>query len=66
MSTFSTPTDLVFDEFKLQFSREFECDITKYEQESERFNTEDALHAVIPLLESLEIRFPILDYWRRR
>jgi hypothetical protein len=61
----SAPNHVVFEEFKEQFSKEFNLDIETYEQEYKPFDAESALLTIMPLLEGLELRNPILQYWRR-
>jgi hypothetical protein len=62
--THAAPNDVVYDEFKQQFSKEFDFDPTPFELESERFDGETALRTtILPLLRLLEMRYPILQYW---
>jgi hypothetical protein len=61
----SAPNHVVFEEFKEQFSKEFDLDIETYEQEYKPFDAESALLTIMPLLKGIELRNPILQYWRR-
>ncbi|EPE30344.1 hypothetical protein GLAREA_03311 [Glarea lozoyensis ATCC 20868] len=63
--THSASDDVVFEEFRHQFSKEFDLSPENYEHEPPQFDVENALETIIPCLDSIEMRYPILQYWRR-
>ncbi|CAG8984131.1 hypothetical protein HYALB_00006233 [Hymenoscyphus albidus] len=56
---------VVLEEFKHQFTREFNFDITPYEDDLKMFSIDEESRRIQPLLDDIESKYPILQRWWR-